>query len=343
MAEESRMERTIDTPAEELLGLAKVHFKRDFEIIPLVGDGSDRRIFRLRHPSVGSLIGVFHTDVQENKDFLLITEAMRRLELPVAEVYGANEESTAYLLQDLGPNNLAADLQQWKGQNEPAKVINAYEQTISWLPRIQQRLPKLLKVHLEGRVMDRAQLLEDLTYFETHFVQLFELEGSYTQELQEELVQKLIDPVAALAQDRFVYRDFQARNFMWTQEKIHFLDYQSGMLGNRFYDLASMLYASKAGLNDKQRALLLHQGYLCLKLEEETKQQFEQRFYQVLLLRRLRSLGSYGYLGKVKGKPGFYASLDPTVMQIKGLIKDQLPELEQLGCFLEKVPAFMPA
>jgi len=63
-------------------------------------------------------------------------------------------------------------------------------------------------------------------------------------------------------------------------------------------------------------------------------EQFVANFYRVLSLRRLRSLGSYGHLGQVKGKQGFLESLPPAITEIQKLIKTQLPRLERLAGFL---------
>jgi len=331
------MELTTKNDIQELTSLAFEHFDRSYEGKPLVGDGSDRKIYRLTAKNGHQLVGVVHQDIQENRDFLLVTEAMSRLQLPVPRVYRANELVTAYVMEDLGEQNLAADLVLWTQAGEPAKVLEAYGQAISWLPLIQTGLAKLLAAHLAGRKMGKDQHRQDLDYFEENFVQLMGHQSLYGSKVRQELETLLVEPVSILAQDRFVYRDFQARNFMFRASKLYFLDYQSAMLGNRFYDLASMLYASKAGLSEKQRALLLHQGYLSLKQNDESKAEFEESFYQVLLLRRLRSLGSYGYLGQVKRKPGFLASLQPGVEQVKDLVSHHIPQFTALKAFLDHV------
>ena len=315
-----------------LLALGQEYFGCSPHIANLQGDGSDRVIKRLEAPGQEPVIGVWHLDLEENESFLLVTEAMARLELPVPKVLAVAADRKAYLLEDLGPTTLAQQLTLW--DDTGAKAIGAYLQVLGYLPKMQVGLARLLFRHLETRKMDRTQLLGDLDYFEAHFVRLFDHQDRYSKELREELERELIDPVAALPVDRFVYRDFQARNFMWVGEKIYFLDYQSAMLGNKYYDLASMLYASRAGLSDKQRGLLLFHGYQKLAGPDETKEQFAANFYRVLLLRRLRSLGSYGYLGQVKGKPGFLESLPPAITEIQKRIKTQLPRLERLAGFL---------
>jgi len=173
---------------------------------------------------------------------------------------------------------------------------------------------------LKNRVMDKNQLISDLIYFETNYIKLFGYESDYTDLVKEELYSQVIEPIAQLEGAFFVYRDFQARNFMWHQEKIYFIDYQSGMLGNKYYDLASMLYASRSGLSEKQRTLLLYHAFQKIG-QGESKAQFEENFYLVLLLRRFRSLGSYGFLGQVKKKSGFLESIAPSLREMKGLFE----------------------
>ncbi|MDT8447384.1 MAG: phosphotransferase [bacterium] len=313
--------------------LGQKHFGGAVAVAPLLGDGSDRRLFRVIRAEERA-VGVWNRDLQENQDFLVITEAMHRLGIPVPQVYCANEDQSAYLLEDLGEENLAQMLVRWQTAGDQAAILGAYTQALDWLPRIQTGLAKLLGPRLKDRQMDRAALLADLDYFEQHFVQLFGHQAAYRPQLRAELERELVGPVAALPVEVFVCRDFQARNFMYPQGKIHFLDYQSAMLGNKYYDLASMLYASKAFLTDRHRKLLLYHAYQKLKDEGESKDLFEDRFTRVLLLRRLRSLGSYGYLGAVKKKRGFLESLSPAKDEILTLAESRRGTLPELIAFL---------
>lgn len=318
---------------EALEKLALAHFGQTLEITSIRGDGSDRQLFRLAGPEQ-SAVGVWHQDLTENEDFLLVTEAMHRLGIPAPKILVVSEDRQAYLLEDLGPENLADLLKTWQAEGEHSKIMDAYHQALHWLPRIQSGLGKLLGAKLKDRVMDKAALQADLDYFEEHFVTLFGHQGAYKPEVRAELERELVEPVAALPTEVFVYRDFQARNFMYPDGKIHFLDYQSFMLGNKYYDLASMLYASRAHLSEKQRKLLLYHAYQKLASEDETKDQFEDHFFRVLLLRRLRSLGSYGFLGAVKKKPGFLESLAPAKEEILALAESRRGSLGQLIGFI---------
>ena len=57
-------------------------------------------------------------------------------------------------------------------------------------------------------------------------------------------------------------------------------------------------------------------GYYQLLESPVSFDEFNRNFYLFVLLRRLRSLGSYGYLSQVKGKSQFFSAIAPTLDQL---------------------------
>jgi aminoglycoside/choline kinase family phosphotransferase len=91
----------------------------------------------------------------------------------------------------------------------------------------------------------------------------------------------------------FMYRDFQSRNIIIHENKTWFIDYQGGRKGPLQYDLASLLYSPKTGLNEAQREVMLEyylnhlDGYIKVNHDE-----FREFYYSFVLIRILQALGA---------------------------------------------------
>ena len=64
-----------------------------------------------------------------------------------------------------------------------------------------------------------------------------------------------------------MFRDFQSRNILVENEKVHFIDYQGGMKGAMQYDVASMFWQAKAELSEAWKQGLLEYYMDCVETE----------------------------------------------------------------------------
>jgi hypothetical protein len=110
----------------------------------------------------------------------------------------------------------------------------------------------------------------------------------------------------------FMFRDFQSRNILIKNEKVHFIDYQGGMKGALQYDVASMLWQAKAGLSDTWKRDLLDFYMVCVEKElgaTINKKQFIQQYHGYTLIRLMQVLGAYGFRGLFERKAHFLVSI----------------------------------
>ncbi|MBU2512557.1 aminoglycoside phosphotransferase family protein [bacterium] len=326
MAKETRLEMMEPAkPATLLLQLAKNHFKsKEIDFRLLKGDGSDRKIYLINSvsSSLDSVVGVYHDNLEENRDFIFLTHKMKEAGIPVPEVIEIAASEKAYLIQYLGKHTLAESIEIWKKNSDEHKILLAYKNVLNYLHQIQTGLTPLLTDFLRIRKLGITNLIADLTYFKTDFIERFSFPELFSERVEQELKNSLIEKLSKYTPSVFVYRDFQSRNIMWYHNSPWFIDYQSAFFGTIHYDLASLLYASKSGLNDTAREELLnyYHGHIRSPLSLE---EFENEFYLWVLLRRLRSLGAYGFLSQVKAKPGFYDSIYPTLQELIDLISEK--------------------
>lgn len=343
MAEKALLEKIMEILPSHLRELAQEHFKTSAIAARLLkGDGSDRKIYRIAPLSAPdqAVVGVYHEDLRENRDFITIAEKMSEAGISVPEIYKVHPTEMAYLQEYLGEETLAEAISRWQKQLGREDILSAYRKVLSGLVRIQRSLTPLLADFLENRVMSRADFVADLEYFQEDFIQRFGYEALCTDMVGEELYGFLVKGLADIPASVFVYRDFQARNFMWKEDQPWFIDFQSAYLGASYYDLASCLYGSRSGLREDEREALLHYYFQESGCDPDYEQ-FLTRFYLFVLIRRLRSLGSYGFLSEAKGKPGFFAAIHPTLKELIGLLGDNpqlknFPHLLKMICKIEE-------
>ena len=316
-----------DSELTVLRSLAAKYFQTDqIELEPLHGDGSDRILLRIVCGE-NSIIGVHHSNIQENRDFFVLTDFLKRCGIPVPNILSVDSRGSDYLLEDLGNSTLAAVIHKWRKEKKETLIIPVYRQVLDLLIQMQSKLSRLLVSYPNHQKMDRRLYWADLNYFKEHFIDLYGFQALYTHHVQRELEEKLIEPMTKLDHSYFVFRDFQSRNIMWRHEQPVFIDYQSACLGTKYYDLASMLYSSESGLESEQRKELL--AHFFQKREERIDYEvFLQRVYRFILARRLRSFGSYGYLAERKDKKVFKSYVSPALDELKAIFTDH-PHLDE--------------
>jgi aminoglycoside/choline kinase family phosphotransferase len=311
--------------------------------VALRGDGSDRQIYRFLGDNGFSWVGVTNPAQEENRAFLEMSRHFRQQGIPVPEIYAEDRQQLVYLLEDLGDQTLA----DWLMDLDPdvpgaaVRIRKVY----------QEALELLIQMQTKGTVgFDRnwchaapesntALFQADLQYFRQRFWEVFVPNSPVTIALKEEL-SALAETVGKLPKTVFVSRDFQSRNLMWHHDRLYVIDYQSGGIGAPHYDLAALLHASKAGLNEALREQLLgdYQERAARHRLIDPKY-FIGELEQFVLLRRLRSLGTYGYLSAIKGKWYFLDSIPGTIREVHRMLNERqaLHRLTALRALFEEL------
>ena len=289
----------------------------------LKGDGSDRQIYRFRRGEE-SWIGVTNPNIAENQAFIFLSGHLAQCGIPVPEIYISDVEQTCYLLEDLGHLSFADCLGQWS-RTEPVDttaILNAYQKVLYWLPRIQFEGDQGLDYTFcfRDHELDRSVFQWDVTYFKQSFWKLFASHYPFDDAVDQDL-EALIQYVGNVERQVLVVRDFQPRNIMWREGEPYFIDYQMGCRGAIHYDIATLLYAFTSGLDDQLRESLIDTYLRELRpWLPLSPVQFLNDFYHFVLIRRLRSLGTYGFLASQRGKPHFLKAVPRTIQEIDDLL-----------------------
>jgi len=287
----------------------------------IAGAGSAREYFRIFHTE-GTSIFVFGNNVAENEAFLYFSKMFIQNAIRVPKVLAVANDKLSYILSDVGTVSLLDYIESVKNDiDADAKIIAIYKNVLTCLIDMQVRVgPKIDYSHCLVRpVFDKQQLYFDLNYFKYYYLKLTEL--PFDEQRLEYEFKTFIDFIGESNEGYFLFRDFQARNIYIQNGDPYFIDYQGGMSGPLQYDVASLLYQSRAGLKEEIREQLLD-FYISevAKVIAINGDQFRAKYYAVVLSRTLQTLGAYGFRGAIQNKGLFLKSIPQSLQILETII-----------------------
>ena len=295
-------------------------------IVTMRSDGSDRKIYRLFSGSQ-TYIGIIGDDPDENLAFVEFTKAFRNKGLRVPEIYITDLEKGVYLEEDLGDFTLF----QWMTNIRDKfgftdEIRQMYRNVIEYLPKFQIEAGTAVDYSLcyQHVIFGKHSMNWDLNYFKNRFLDTF-----YQHPVESNSIEKDFKTLVEflLQEDRrfFLYRDFQSRNIMIKNNIPYFIDYQSGRRGALQYDVASLLFDSKANLPQDFREEMVNVYLLeAQKFAPVDPKRFMKYFYAFVLMRIMQAFGAYGFLSVVKGKKQFLKSIPFAIDNLKILLDKNL-------------------
>jgi N-acetylmuramate 1-kinase len=266
-------------------------------VVPLTGDASDRRYFRIIPADGLSIVLALHAGPIDfaTLPFASVAELLQQIPLPVPGILGHADQLGILALQDLGDVTLQAHL----GAASAAEHAALYRQAVALIDQLQRRGADLESDRFPPyRVaFDVEKLTWELDFFVKHFVEGYRgvvLTPPERAALSEEW--KAI--VAELASDPRVlcHRDYHSRNLMLRDGNLYIIDFQDARMGPDTYDLASLLRDSYVDIGERELDELIAY-FLALKRSETplAEDEFRRRFDVMALQRNLKALGTFGY------------------------------------------------
>jgi len=285
--------------------------------------GSERRYFRL-HDNKGSVIGTYGANIKENETFIYFSDHFKKKQLAVPQILAISEDKQFYLQEDFGDVSLLNHLES-KGFTD--EVYELFKKSLEALAQLQVKGDEGLNYNkcLTNKEFGKQAIMADLLYFKYYFLDA--LRKPYDK-------QKLIDDFEALSNylthteyKYFMFRDFQSRNIMVTEDNnVHFIDYQGGMKGAPQYDVASMLWQARANLPDKWKYDLLEDYIDAFENtigESVNRNIFQSQYNGYVLIRLLQVLGAYGFRGLFERKAQFLTSIPLALRNLKEFFDHQ--------------------
>lgn len=300
--------------------------------------GSNRRYYRMAL-SGHSYIGVLGTDSSENNDFITLSKYFLSKGISVPEVYRVSADGIAYIQEDLGDTLLFDYVSGGrKSGNYSESEKNMLIAAVSGLPKIQFEGIDALGL-LESRTgFGREKVMFDCQYFKYCFLKAASVD--FDEHLLQIDFETLADAVAEEDQDTFLYRDFQSRNVMVKDGKPYYIDFQGGMKGPVYYDLASFVWQARARYPEPLKREMISAYIAALSEYRKVDRDFFLGKLQLFVLARtLQVLGAYGFRGYYEKKEHFLKSIPPVVENIREILLARDFRFPYLNQVLEKIVA----
>jgi len=278
--------------------------------------GSDRIYFRI-YAATETYIATYNINIKENDTFIYFTLHFIKAGLPMPEIYAVNSDKTIYIQRDLGKDSLLNKLEQHGYSNYTYAL---FQQSLKELAKVQILGDKGLDYGrcLTAKEFGKQAILSDLLYFKYYFLDT--LKTPYDKQAMLDDFETLSTYLTNVEHKYFMFRDFQSRNVIVNDDKVHFIDYQGGMKGALQYDVASLLWQAKANLSEEWKDGLLEyyiseaETLLATQIDRAT---FVSQYNGYVLIRLLQVLGAYGFRGLFERKAHFLASIPLALRNLK--------------------------
>lgn len=311
----------------------KILSTTDFNIIPITGDASFRRYFRVQLFNQ-TFIAMDAPPEKENVlPFIAIASAFANLNIRVPHIHASDIQQGFMLLSDLGDDLYLNVL-------NPSNVDKLYNCALNTLERIQTcaidipnwPLPFFNAEHIHSEL----QLFPD--WFLTKHLEL-----TLTPEWQNLLVESfnVLIQSATKQPQVCIHRDYHSRNLLvLPDEDVGVLDFQDAMLGPITYDLVSLLRDCYIAWPIAQVEQWVFTFYENLKDNHSIKtasfEEFLRWFDLMGLQRHIKVLGIFARLSHRDNKHN-HLSHTPRILDYVLTVCEKYPELKPLHQFFKTV------
>jgi N-acetylmuramate 1-kinase len=296
------------------------------EVVPLTGDASDRRYFRILLSESASVVLAVHSGPIDfaRLPFANVARLIQRMGVPSPAILGHSDQLGILELQDLGDVTLQAHI----GDGPVGRHEALYRQAILLIIQLQQQgrefeSPEFIPYSL---AFDVEKLTFELDFFGLHFLERYrgaQLTGGEREALASEwsaIVEELAAEPRVLC-----HRDYHSRNLMVHEGGLYVIDFQDARMGPDTYDLVSLLRDSYVVISDGElEGLIAHfRGMSGIR----DAAAFRRRFDLMAVQRNLKALGTFGFQATTRGNTAYVQSMPRTLRYVS----DNLSKYDRFG------------
>jgi aminoglycoside/choline kinase family phosphotransferase len=303
-------------------------------VVPLTGDASDRKYFRVLPADGDPIVVAAHAgpiDVA-TLPFVNVAELLEAMPVPIPKILGHDNALGILALQDLGDVTLQAHL----GAEPFSTHAALYRQAVTVIATLQRRGAELASARYlpYGVAFDVEKLTWELDFFLKHFVLGYR--GAAVSEAEQAAIRAEFRPIIEeLASEPRVlcHRDYHSRNLMLHQGRLYVIDFQDARLGPDTYDLVSLLRDSYVDLSEIAINELI--AYFLALTSGVTADEgvFRARFDLMALQRNLKALGTFGFQTIARGNPVYIQYIPRTLRYARDTLR-RYPRFDRLHALL---------
>ena len=299
-------------------------------------DASLRTFFRKYKVKNSSIIVHCKKDKKKNLlNYDAINQILIKNKIIAPKLYYQNYKNNYIEIEDLG-NHTIFDI---FSKNKDNKNFSVYKKIILFLLKIQKirqvniknfmgeyyKVPKYTK----EKIFNEAKLFCDWYVPNTKKKEDVRRINSELKKLIKLLTKKI-----KMQNHTFVHRDFHISNIVPYKNSFGLLDSQDAVIGNKAYDLASLIDDVRLKTSEKHKAKLLNY-YLKFNQSKIDNKEFENDFYILSVLRNLKIIGIFTRLS-IRDQKNHYLKLIPYTWSLIENRVNNKPVLKDLKSFLNK-------
>ena len=273
------------------------------------GDASFRKFYRKKNKNFSSIVVFAEKDKFKN---LLVYDAINKIlvsnKILAPNMYYENYKKNFIEIEDFGNNSIYKILKKKK-----IKKFIYFKKVIELLCKLQTIKNRKIKNFKKNTYIipkyNKEILIEEANLFCNWYInkKLFKNEKVIFVKEFKKIVTVLTNNLK-LKNNVFVHRDFHISNLMLVKQSIGVIDSQDALIGNRAYDLASLVDDVRLKTSESLKKKIFN-SYLS-KQKKINKKNFKNDFDILSVLRNLKIIGIFARLSIRDGK-GKYLRLIP--------------------------------
>ena len=288
------------------------------KVVPLTGDASDRRYFRVLFREEPPRVLAVHPGPIDFDalPFVNVARLLSSMPVPVPRILDHSRELGIIALEDLGDVTLQAHV----GAASAAEHAALYREAVALITTIQHRGRELESSHYVpyNVAFDVEKLTWELRFFTKHFLEAYR--GATLSDATREALSEEYAAIAAelAAEPRVLcHRDYHSRNLMLHNGRLYIIDFQDARMGPDTYDLVSLLRDSYVDFSAQQLEALI--AFFLAKRGASAAEDadFQRRFDLMALQRNLKALGTFGFQTTSRGNPVYIQYIPRTLTYVR--------------------------
>ncbi|MDC0534144.1 phosphotransferase [Candidatus Pelagibacter sp.] len=268
------------------------------------GDASSRKFFRKKNKKITSIIVCTQKDKSKN---LLAYDAVNKIliknDVLAPSLYQENYNKNFIEIQDFGDQTVFKTL-----KSKSANKMILFKKIIKLLNKIQSIKNRSIKNFKKQKYII-PKYNNDVLIKEANLFCQWYVEKNLPKDLKKKFTKKFLKIIKKLTlnlklkNNVFVHRDFHVSNLMLFNNKIGVIDSQDALIGNKAYDLASLVddVRLKTPKSLKKKIYRLYVN----KQKKLDKFKFKNDFEILSILRNLKIIGIFTRLAIRDGKKNY--------------------------------------